>query len=161
MTAFVRHPLRFLLFLFILLCLPVVLLTPTAGWAATVFETTDYITGVEGLTFSFETGDTADPFEAILSDLSFGALEFDYLSLSISTATQTLGFIESPGSIFFDSVPGITYYANIFGVGGGDFDTGLFGLEIIQTPVPPSLIMFFSGISMIVLFRRRRSFSKA
>ncbi|MBL0713219.1 MAG: hypothetical protein JJV98_05915 [Desulfosarcina sp.] len=142
-------------FMMLGLCLSLVFLTSTAGLAAPVFEITDYISDIEGLTFSFDIGATPGSFEATLSDLSYGPLAFDFLGLSISTATQTLGAIESPGSINFSGTPDITYYANIFGVGAGDFDTGLFGIQIAPVPIPPSLIMLLSGLFLLIVVRRR------
>jgi hypothetical protein len=131
------------------------LLTTTTVMAAPVFETTDYINGIEGLTFSFDTGSSTGQFEATLSDLRFGPLAFDFLGLSISTASQTLGAIEAPAPFAFSGMPETTYYANIFGVGAGDFDTGLFGVQVDAVPLPPSLLMILSGLLLIVVVRRR------
>jgi hypothetical protein len=124
-----------------------------------IFETTGHITGVEGLSFDFDTDDTAGMFEASLSDPSFGPLAFDFLGLSISTATQTLGAIDAPGSIYFQGDPHTTYYANIFGVGAGDFDIGRDGVQVAPVPIPPSLVMFLSGLFLIVVLRRRSTVS--
>lgn len=140
----------------IILCLSaLVLFTATDGSASPVFEVTDYVTGIEGLTFSFDIGDVPGTFEANLNDLSFGPLAFEYLGLSISTATQALGAIESPGSFYFNGIPGTTYYANIFAVGAGKHDTGLFGVQVASVPIPASLVMFLSGIILISVVRRR------
>ena len=138
------------------MCLPtLVILMATNGAAAPVFEVTDYVTGIEGLSFRFDIGDLPGTFEASLNDLSFGPLAFDYLGLSISTATQALGAIETPGSFYFDGIPGTTYYANIFAVGAGEFDTGLFGVQVAPVPIPASLVMFLSGIILVTVVRRR------
>ncbi|MDJ0721283.1 MAG: hypothetical protein QNJ04_06615 [Desulfobacterales bacterium] len=131
------------------------LFTTTAAMAAPVFETIDYINGIEGLTYSFDTGPTPGKFEATLSDLSFGPLAFEFLGLSISTASQTLGTIEDHGTFHFSGMPETTYYANIFGVAAGDFDTGLFGVQVEAVPLPPSLVMIFSGLLLIVVVRRQ------
>lgn len=120
-----------------------------------IFETTGYITGVEGLSFDFDTDDNAGMLKAFLSDLSYGPLAFDFLGLSISTATQTLGAIDAPGRIYFQGDPHTTYYANIFGVGAGDFDIGRYGVQVEPVPIPPSLVMFLSGLFLIVVLRRR------
>lgn len=127
---------------------------PGAG-AAPVLEVTDYVTGIEGLSFSFDVGDVPGTFEAALGDLSFGPLEFAYLGLSISTAATTLGTLDAPGRFFFEGVPGITYYANVFAVGSGDFNTGLFGAQVSAVPLPAPLVMLLSGIVLLVLVRRR------
>jgi hypothetical protein len=132
-----------------------ILLTSAAGMATPIFETSDYINGIEGLTYNFDIGANPGEFEATLSDLSFGPLGFDFLGLSISTATHTLGAIESPGVIYFSGTPETTYYANIFGVGAGEFDTGLFGVQVEAVPLPPSLLMILSGLFLLVAVRRR------
>lgn len=143
-------------FVMLVMCLSMfVFFTATNGSAAPVFEVTDYVTGIEGLTFSFDIGDVPGTFEANLNDLSFGPLAFDYLGLSISTATQALGAIETPGSFYFNGIPGTTYYANIFAVGAGEFDTGLFGVQVASVPIPASLVMFLSGIVLVTVVRRR------
>jgi hypothetical protein len=131
------------------------LLTTTTVMAAPVFETNDYINGIEGLTYSFDTGPSTGQFEATLSDLSFGPLAFEFLGLSITTASQTLGSIRKPGTFIFDATPETIYYANVFGVGAGEFDTGLFGVQVDAVPLPPSLLMILSGLLLIVVVRRR------
>ena len=131
------------------------ILTPSAALAAPVFDITDYITGIEGRTYRFDVDPAAEAYQATLSDLSFGPLGFDFLGLSISTAGQTLGAIDSPGAIYFSGDPDTHYYANIFGVGAGDFETGLFGVQVEAVPLPPSLLLLLSGVVLIALSRRR------
>lgn len=142
------------------LCLVLGILFAFSGAAsgAFIYETTDFITGVEGVTYDFYAAEDA-PFTyvATLSDLSFGLLGFDYISLSISTATETLGFIEEPGSFQFMVVPGAHYFANVFGVGTGEYETGLFGLQISQVPIPSTLLLLGGGLIGIFSLKRRRS----
>ena len=66
-----------------------------------------------------------------------------------------MGAIDAPGNIYFQGDPGTIYYANLFGVGAGDFDTGLYGVQVAPVPIPPSLVMFLSGLFLIVVLRRR------
>ena len=122
-----------------------------------VFETTGWIIGTDAVTYPI-IADVA-PFEylVILSDLSkapwFG---FDSLYLSITTATEFIKDIFGPGSFTFTAMPNETYFVNVFGVGGGQFDTGLFGVEITAVPIPASILLFGSGILSMVFFRRRK-----
>ena len=135
------------------------MLMPSAGMAAPIFETTEYITGIEGQTYRFDIAAPAGEFKATLSDLSYGPLEFDFVGLSISTAEQTLGAIDAPGTIFFSGIPDTNYYANVFGVGAGDFDTGLLGVQVEAVPLPPSLIFLLSGVVLIAVSRRRLAYA--
>jgi hypothetical protein len=63
--------------------------------------------------------------------------------------------IIGPGSFNFAATSGETYFANIFGTGGGSQGAGLFGLEIKAVPIPPSLILLGSSILGLILLRRR------
>jgi hypothetical protein len=134
------------------------LLLPLSAGAATVFETTGWIIGETGtgLTFDFEADTAPFTYRATLSDLSeapvFG---FDFLFLSITTATDTVDSIVGPGSFTFAATSGETYFANIFGTGGGTVGAGLFGVEVTAVPIPPSLILLGSSLIGLVFLRRR------
>ena len=132
------------------------LLIPHYAGASTVFETTGWITETTGLTFEFVADTAPFTYTATLSDLSqdpfFG---FEFLFLSITTSTDTVDSIVGPGSFSFAAIPGETYFANIFGTGGGTVGAGLFGLEVTAVPIPPSLILLGSSVLGLVLLRRR------
>ncbi len=128
---------------------------PSAVIAAPIFDTTDYITGIEGRSYRFDTAAGAGAFKATLSDLSYGPLGFDFLGLSISTAERTLGAIDAPGTIYFSGIPDTNYYANVFWVGAGTFDTGLLGVQVEAVPLPPSLVFLLSGVVLIAVSRRQ------
>jgi hypothetical protein len=132
------------------------LLIPLSAGAATVFETTGWIQETTGLTFDFVADTAPFTYTATLSDLSetpiFG---FDFLYLSITTSTGIVDSIVGPGTFSFLATPGETYFANVFGTGGGDVGAGLFGVEIKAVPIPPSLILLGSSLFGLVLLRRR------
>jgi hypothetical protein len=132
------------------------LLIPLSAGAATVFETTGWIQETTGLAFDFDADTAPFTYRATLSDLSedpvFG---FDFLYLSITTATDTVDSIVGPGTFSFLAIPGETYFANVFGTGGGDVDAGLFGVEVTAVPIPPSLILLGSSLIGLVFLRRR------
>ena len=132
------------------------LLVPQYAGASTVFETTGWIQGSIGLTFDFAADTAPFTYRATLSNLSkapfFG---FEFLFLSITTATDDVDSILGPGSFTLDAVPGETYFANIFGSGGGEQEAGLFGLEIKAVPIPPGFILLGSSVLGLVLLRRR------
>jgi hypothetical protein len=132
------------------------LLIPHYAGAATVFETTGWITETTGLTFEFVADTAPFTYTATLSDLSedpfFG---FDFLYLSITTATDTVDSIVGPNSFSFLATPGETYFANVFGTGGGDVGAGLFGIEIKAVPIPPGLILLGTSVFGLILLRRK------
>jgi len=132
------------------------LLIPHYAGASTVFETTGWIQETIGLNFDFVADTAPYTYRATLSDLSEDPLfGFDFLYLSITTATGTVDSIVGPGSFPFAAIPGETYFANIFGTGGGTVGAGLFGLEVTAVPIPPSLILLGSSLLGLVLLRRR------
>ena len=140
----------------ILLCS--ILLFPLGSHATTVFETTGFIVGTQGHVFDFSANEAPFTYEATLTDLSYSPLAFDFLTLSVTTASETLGSIIGPGSFSFDVIPGKTYFANVFGIGGGRVDTGLFGINISSVPIPPSIVLLCS--SLICLFGLRKKIQK-
>ena len=118
-----------------------------AGASSIVFETTGWITDNQGFIYEFEASVSPFSYTATLSDLStdpfFG---FDFLFLSITTSTSVIDSIVGPGSFTFPATSGETYFANIFGTGGGTTGTGLFGLEIKAVPIPATLMLLASGL---------------
>ena len=134
----------------------VLLSTPQFAGASTVFETTGFIIGTEGVTFDFIADTSPFTYKTTLSDLSeelfFG---FDFLFLSITTATGTVDSIVGPGSFSFDATPGETYFANVFGTGDGTLGAGLFGIDITAVPVPPALLLLGSGLFALFALRKR------
>jgi hypothetical protein len=135
-----------------------VLAMPPSAEATTVYQATGWLTGSEGagVVFDFDADVSPYTYVATLTDLSvepyFG---FDFLFLSITTATDTMGSIVGPGKISFVAIPDETYFANIFGIGGGDVGTGSFGLKVTAVPIPPALMMLGSGLLAFVALKRR------
>lgn len=131
---------------------------PSFAGASLVYETTGWITGTEGVVYEFTADVSPYTYEVTLSDLStapfFG---FEFLFLSISTATDTVASpLIGPGSFSFEATPNETYFANIFGIGGGDVGAGLFGLEVTAVPIPSTLMLLGSGIFALVALKRKR-----
>ncbi len=132
-----------------------VLLLGSASQAAVIFETTDYISGREGKKYEFHSPQGHNNSIVTLTDLSWGPLDFDFIGLSVSTSTQTLGHLTNPGSFSFNILPDTTYFCNVFGIGGGEFDTGLYGVQVTAAPVPAALGLFASGLIALVAIKRR------
>ena len=132
-----------------------------AGASTVVFETTGWIdeTTGSGLTFDFVADTAPLTYMATLSDLSeapyFG---FDFLYLSITTSTGTLGSIVGPGSFTFEAVEGLTtYFVNVFGTPDGTTEAGagLFGVEVTAIPIPSGLILLGTSVFGLIILRRR------
>ena len=122
-----------------------------------VFETTGWIIESGGVSNPFIADVAPFTYLVTLSDLSeLPSFGFDYLYLSITTATETIDSIVGPGQFTFTAMPGETYFANVFGVGAGDFETGLFGVEIKAVPIPASAMLLGSGLLGLVLVRRKK-----
>ena len=144
---------------FILAILVIALLAvPSHSPASTVFETTGWIIGTDGFNYNFVADQTPLTYKVTLSDLSvpdnFG---FDFLYLSITLGSTTLiDDITGPGSFTFTALPNATYFANVFGIGGGNLDAGLFGIEVTAVPIPTTLMLLSSGLFGLVYVRRKR-----
>ena len=133
---------------------------PSFAGAALVYETTGWISGEDGvgLTYSFVADVSPYNYVVTLSDLSNEAFfGFDFLFLSITTATDTVGSLLGPGSLAFEAMEGETYFANIFGKGGGDASAGLFGLEVKAVPVPSAVLLLGTGLIALVSAKRRKN----
>ena len=95
----------------------------------------------------------AGTYTAKLVDFEF-PVAFDILSLGITQESATLGIGFGAGSFTFNvNTPGIlqAHLAAIPGMGGA----GLFGLEIMAVPLPPSALLFLSGAIGLVFVARR------
>lgn len=136
----------------------VLLSAPHYAGATTVFETTGWIQETTGLTFSFVADTAPFTYVATLSDLSvvpfFG---FEFLFLSITTSTDTVDSIVGPGSFSFTATPGETYFANIFGTGGGTAEAGLFGINVAAIPEPTTAALLVAGLAGLAAAGRRHS----
>jgi len=128
---------------------------PTYTFASIIFETTGWITGTEGLSFEFEADVSPYTYKVTLSDLSVDSFfGFEFLFLSLTTATDTIDSIIGPGSFSFIAVPGETYFANVFGTGGGSVGAGLFGVEVSNIPIPGAAWLL--GIGYLSLLRLKK-----
>ena len=135
-----------------------VLSIPIGVHAATVFETTGFINGVEGVSHPFTADVGPFEYEATLTDLSSDPLSFTSLYLSITTASDILvpfTKITNSGSFLFNAIAGTTYFAHVFGQGGGAFDTGLYGLKVESVPIPASVVLLGSVLLGFIGIRRR------
>ena len=134
------------------------LLIPHYAGASTVFETTGWIQETIGLNFDFVADTAPYTYRATLSDLSEDPLfGFDFLYLSITTATGTVDSIVGPGSFPFAAIPGETYFANIFGTGGGTTEAGLFGINVAAIPEPATAALLAAGLAGLAAAGTRRS----
>ena len=129
---------------------------PVCADASNVFETTGWIIDTQGLNFEFTADQSPNTYQATLTDLSeapdFG---FDYLYLSITSSTETLGSTTGPGIFTFLVELGKKYFVNIFGTGSGNNDAGLYGVEVVATPIPGAIWLLGSGLVGLGYLKRR------
>lgn len=145
------------------------LLVANSAMAATVvYKDTGFIYGTTP-TYSSDpfTISDAGTYQAVLVDYDFPQ-PLGALGLSINDGgSNEVGHMTGGGSFNFDAQPG-TYVANLYGVGGGGLQLGLYGLsvELIGSPspvaLPPTVILLASAVGVFGLVaRRRQSFMPA
>ena len=134
----------------------VLFVIPSYTSATTVYETTGWIEGTQGLSLPFQADQSPYTYQATLADLSISPIfGFDYLFLSITSTTTSYGSIVGPGSFTFDVVPNELLFANVFGTGGGDQRVGLFGVQITTVPVPGAVWLLSSGLIGFISIKRK------
>lgn len=133
-----------------------------AAQASTVtpFATTNFVIGSETINQPFMVTE-AGTYKATIADFS-APTSFDTLLFAITT-TGPISFIDiADGAggmdmFTFAGTPGVQYWANIVAQLSSPTSIGLFGAEVSQIPIPPSLLMLGSGLVSLVVLRRRRS----
>ncbi len=130
------------------------LLIPQYAGASIVLEETDFMFGVSGENYSFLADQTPLVYKVTLTDMEFPAA-FDFLGVAITTSTDIIAQLLTPGTTTFDVEFGTTYFANVLGIAATPPGTGLFGIKIEPVPIPSSLILLGSNVLGLVLLRRR------
>lgn len=132
----------------------------------TVDESNSYqdvglVSGRSGEVNAFAIG-AAGTYEVRLTDFSFPFDPFDTLKLIVTSATEEFGRLDAPGSFLFTADPG-QYFVSLVWDSAGDFDMGLYGVQIAAAgipasvvPVPPSIVMLMSAIGLLAFLRYRR-----
>ena len=100
--------------------------------AKIVYETVGTITGTDSNVHDFRAVEaTPHTCEATLTDLSeIPESGFNALFWAISTSTEVYANLSGPASITFDTSPGDLLFATVLGTGGGDTETGIYGIRI-------------------------------
>jgi hypothetical protein len=114
-------------------------------------------TGYHTHKFNIEASGT---YKVTLTNFEFPAY-LDQLSVSINTYDDEINQLTLAGDVtqdylFFDAEADTTYFANVFGVGSGVLELGLYGINITAdnltpsaVPLPSSLLFLIS--SMVVM----------
>jgi hypothetical protein len=119
----------------IIACIVVItlFLIPTYSIAAKkVYETVGTITGTDSNVYDFPAvKQNPQTCVVTLTDLNETTSSgFFYLFWTISTSTEVYYNIIGPGSITFDTSPGESFFTTVIGTGGGDSETGIYGIRI-------------------------------
>ncbi len=128
----------------------------------TVYEDVGFINDMEFSSTPFyipvDTTSSDNFYRATLTDFENPAA-FDLLGLDVTTSTTSMGaaLITGDGQKFFDfdATPGV-YYANLFGVAGGELDLGLYGVQIAMVPEMEVWAMMLAGMGLIGYQLRRQ-----
>lgn len=140
----------------IICCVLIYLLIAHNAVAATVLDETGFIFGFSGETYSFVADQTPLIYEVTLTDFEFPAA-FDFLGVAITTSTDNVTELLSPGMATFFPEFDTTYFVNVLGRAADPVGAGLFGINITSVPIPPSALMFSSGfLGLVLLWRKRR-----
>ena len=136
-----------------------VIVFPNGGIASTiVYENTGWIVGSDSIAESFVANVTPLDYLLTFSDLSFAPdFGFDSLFLTLNTSTELIDSLIGPGSFTFSATLGETYFITVLGEGGGNFRTGLFGVQVEApaVPEPATMLLLASGLVGLVGFRRK------
>lgn len=140
----------------LIICAVALFLIPSYASASTVFEVTDEIRWIGFYRYAFDADVELYTYQVTLSDLSVAPDEgFRFLYLALTSSGQLIGSSLGPGSFQFEADPGETYYASVFGIGGGTTWTGVFGLKVATVPIPNTLLLLGSGVLGLIFFRRK------
>lgn len=140
-----------------------ILVLPNFAGASTVLQTTDFLFGFSGKSYSFTADQTATKYQVVLTDLGL-PVPFDFLSMVVGTTDSNLALLKTPGTKTFDAVPGATtYFVNVLGLPGlftpvpeaTEQRAGLFGLKITTVPIPQGITLLLSGLFAMVFLRRK------
>lgn len=136
-----------------ILAMCVVLLTVNTSHAAVVLQEVSFLSGVGTSNLDFSITQQGK-YKAEMVDFVFPT-KFDEMGLHITDDSfNVIKEISSTTGGFtftFEAMPG-NYVASVFGDAGGSLDIGLYGLKVSQVPLPTALVMFVSGMLLLLLF---------
>ena len=131
----------------------------TAEAATVAYQDVGFIRGVGDQSESFSVASSGS-YRVTLTDFSIPGT-FDLLSLSVTTDKSLINLIDVSGSFDFNADVGTTYFANLYGIAGGNLDLGLYGISVesiagtvAPVPVPASLFMMVSALAAMGAFGR-------
>jgi len=136
----------------------VCLLVSQNAFATVIFETTGWIIGSDENNYNFVADEQPLLYEVYFTDLSEPPMSFDFLSLTLSSATDTIFTLLEPSMTTFTAELGATYFISVEGVAAEPFGGALYGISISTAPVPePSTILLLgSGLAGLAWYGRKR-----
>lgn len=138
------------------------LATAYTARADTVFEIVDSMSGgAQFKSYVFQVDRPGVAHDTSLRDFVFPVDSFDYLSLSIAKGAELFGTVQGTGGFSFVPTEAGLYTALVFGVPGGLYAAGSYGISVASAAVSPvpeaqNLALFLSGLGLMALRLRRR-----
>ncbi len=130
--------------------------------ADTVFEAVGtMIGGAQFESYSFDIAAPGVDYLASLTDYAFPTDSFDFLSMAITRGAEFYGSVQGSGSFTFSPVEAGTYTALVFGVPGGVYSAGSYGISIgavavSPVPEPQTWAFLLAGLGLMVMRIRQR-----
>ena len=130
--------------------------------ADTVFDTVGtMIGGAQFESYTFDISAPGGDYLASLTDYAFPTDSFDFLSMAITRGAAFYGAVQGGGSFVFSPVEAGTYTTLVFGVPGGLYSAGSYGISIDKVaispvPEPQTWAFLLTGLGLMLMRIRQR-----
>jgi hypothetical protein len=149
-------------FIAAILLISACILPPAHARADTVlYDGSGFLTGTQSFVESFNLP-SAGILTVTLSNVAWPE-QLASLNLLLTSVGGTLGPEMGAGTATFNIAAGGNVYAQWFGKAQGPLDIGVYSMKIdfapagTAVPLPPAIVLFISGLALMLLQRRSRS----
>lgn len=130
-----------------------------------LYESVEFVNGTEANVTSLG-GLMQGEYQLTLTDFVFPSA-FEALGATISTATEVidqvlLGDGQTQGILNFNIAGSDSYYLSVFGMASGDYNLGLYGIElqsvsVAAVPLPPAAFLMLFGLGTLAFVKRQKT----